>query len=181
MYSGEDPVGEGERIWMRALDMCDEPVPNEPCHKQICEAIERLYGFLDLLDRKANSLITLNSFMIAIAGVVAFRPTITEGTTNTISTLQSHALISGAVAILVAGACIIGALQIFSIRWKFMKHHSRDGSEQRFFTELQELGRVAANRQFMVRLIRWATFFVCALVGITFAFSLVASLMVLQG
>jgi hypothetical protein len=67
------------------------------------KAIDRLYLYLDLLDRKGNSIVTVNSFLVAIIGVVLFRPLgLFEPIAPTYPT--EHGFWWGSVLVLGAGA-----------------------------------------------------------------------------
>lgn len=140
----------------RAANATDEEV----ALKLQRSCLDRLYGDLDLLDRKGASLVTVNSFLLAIIGVFLFRPVgLFEPTPPTgllpLSPLRVANLVLGALANAAALFSIWRALAVFQIKWRYMIHAT--GAE--FTRELDYLCEEAALRQQSVQTIRRTTLF----------------------
>ncbi len=140
------------------------------------KAIDRLYLYLDLLDRKGNSIVTVNSFLVAIIGVVLFRPLgLFEPIAPTYPT--EHGFWWGSVLVLGTGAMflsllsILWALAVFRVRWRFMEHACQDGTLA-FDRELDQLCDEARRRVRVIRRIHSLTFlaFLLAAAGILFSY-----------
>ena len=158
---------ETKRIKQCALALCADTNP-----LSFGEAIDRLYLYLDLLDRKGNSIVTVNSFLVAIIGVILFRPL---GLFEPLapSYPAEHGFWWGSVLVLGTGAMLLSllsilwALAVFRVRWRFMEHACRNGTLE-FERELDQLCDEARRRARVIRRIHSLTFlaFLLAAAGI---------------
>lgn len=158
---------EGARIaaLARCMAAAKSAADASPGHVMTCGAIDRVWGYLDVLDRKAASLVTLNSFLLALVGLFVLRNTAAGAP----AWLEHLRLIAGSLGALISVVAIAAAIFVFRINWRYM-HHAQgivDGFE--FDAELVAISRVAARRQRLIWWIWSGTIFALAatLVGIT--------------
>ena len=128
------------------------------------EKIDKLYGFLDILDRKASSLSTVNSLLMAVNGLLIFRPPPSIDT-STIAGMQVWAywlLPCGVVAIALSLFTVLYAVFVNSMNWPFLYNY-KPGNDpttpdpKAFDVEIQDLCKVVSQRTGHVQWQRRAT------------------------
>jgi hypothetical protein len=116
-----------------------------------CATIESLYRYLDVIDRKTASLITLNSFLTPIATFFVFRPLgLFEPNTATLAqveTIDRLVLFIGGAALFVSFVTISRALSIFSIKWAYLYYARKDDGYD-LPLEIPKLAEETARRQY---------------------------------
>ena len=116
--------------------------------------IEKLYSFLDILDRKASTLCTVNSLLMAVNGLLVFRPPPSIDTAKNIADLHFWAerlLPIGVIAMLLSLATVLYAVFVNSMKWPFLHNYSPTNSPSSansdpFSTETQLLCDVITAR-----------------------------------
>lgn len=117
---------------------------NNAAHKHDKDVIEWLYGALNILDAKANGLLRVNAFFIAIATSL-FGLSIAEETAISVPDL------SGLVGYLILALFLLSSVSCFLIirvNWKFLGKVTNGSSGQgfNFDPETEDLAKVVDDR-----------------------------------
>lgn len=120
-YQSEDSV-EAERI-LRALR------DNSPEAGAARTEVAGIYVFLDVLDRKANSLMTLNSLLFGIVGLLVFRPildSMLDSGPTVGSPFGAWQIVPALFALIVPLGSIAASLILYRVRWPYLGHVRSD-------------------------------------------------------
>lgn len=128
------------------------------------DKVDKLYSFLDVLDRKASSLCTVNSLLLAVNGLLIFRPppSIDTGTTAGMSFWARGLLPFGVAAIVLSLLTVLYAVFVNSMKWPFL-HNFKPGAQtpeagaKAFDEEIKKLCDVVGERTLHVQRQRIAT------------------------
>jgi len=111
--------------------------------------IERLYAYLDILDRKASSICTVNSLLLAVNGLLIFRPPPSVDTSKAadLEYWKTYLLPFGILAIALSLATVVYSLLVNSMKWPFLHGYAQDRAGDAAFTaEIQGLCNVISSR-----------------------------------
>ena len=128
------------------------------------EKIDKLYGFLDILDRKSSSISTVNSLLLAVNGLLIFRP---EPSIDTATAAGMHIwaywlLPCGVTAVFLSLFTVLYAVFVNSMKWPFLHNYNPGNSPatldpKAFDVEIKGLCEVVSERTLHVQRQRWAT------------------------
>lgn len=123
-------------------------------------AIDKLYAYLDILDRKASTLCTINSLLIAVNGLLVFRPPPSIDTTKPagFAFWASWLLIPGVFSVALSLFTVFNAVRVNSMKWPFLHYYpTNNPGSAPFYTEIQRLCDVVSERTGTVQRQRFLT------------------------
>jgi hypothetical protein len=142
---------EGARLLRVVMAMAAAGPPGLPAEQQ-GRALALLHAFLDLLDRKTASLVTFNSFLLAIYALVVFRPSgLFEPSAGLriadLNDLRGVATVCSVCAVALSVTSLGFALGIFTMRWRFLAYAEFGETGVDLSRELEMLAYEAARKQ----------------------------------
>lgn len=131
-----------------------------------------LYGFLDVLDRKAASFVTLNGILFAIGSLFVFKPLVDGTAADWSAPLTWLLLALGTFGVAGSAICVFVAVHIFSVRWAYMAHAVQTNGVWSFDAEERALACECARRTRYVGRMReltlWAAVLILAAIPVHF-------------
>lgn len=126
------------------------------------QKIDKLYAFLDILDRKASSVCTVNSLLLAANGLLIFRPPPSIDTNTPAGMLFWKGILLpwGVLAVFLSLLTVLYAVFVNSMKWPFLANFVgvKSGEEAKAFDdEIGKLCEVVSERTVHVQRQRFLT------------------------
>ena len=145
---------------MSAADDLETKIGNlskdENCCQSHIPALNRSYGILDVLDRKASGLMTVNAFLGAILAFSINRritvPPVIRGLDPVVFKIAAELLITALLGS--ATLCFL----VVRVQWPFLANVKANREEGYCKAELKELAKVIVGRTDRYRWAWWITF-----------------------